>query len=184
MASSRRTWGRLARYLPFEWLVDCERSGQGISVLDPICPFLYGGIRVYATREAKCPEFRRFLFSRIFAIIDGVKPSQKYSIDERISAWQDWGRVCFYCDVPLSRPGTKAGRKTHFDHLIPDALGGSDELENLRPSCRRCNCDKSTTSLDVFVERKLASVRRQESRLVALGELLAKLEPEESNLEI
>jgi len=111
-----------------------------------------------------------------------LKPSQKYRLEERVSAWEDWGKVCFYCDVPLARPGTRAGRKTHFDHLIPDALGGSDELENLRPSCRRCNCDKSTTPLEVFVERKLASVRRQESRLVALGELLKKLEPEESNL--
>jgi len=110
-------------------------------------------------------------------------PSKKYSVDERVDAWNEWQRKCFYCDAPLSRPGTYAGRKTQFDHLIPASQGGSDELENLRPCCRRCNADKSTTSLELFVERKLASVRRQEARLVQLREVIQKLELEESNLE-
>mgnify|MGYP003633409331 CR=1 FL=1 len=110
-------------------------------------------------------------------------PSKKYSIDERISSWEDFGKVCYYCDAPVARPGSYAGRKTHFDHVIPAALGGSDELENLRPSCRDCNCSKSTTPLEIWVDRKLEEVRRQESRLAEIREMIEKLELEESNLE-
>jgi 5-methylcytosine-specific restriction endonuclease McrA len=40
-----------------------------------------------------------------------------------------WGRSCWRC-------GAYAGT---VDHVLPVALGGGHELDNLRPCCRRCN---------------------------------------------
>jgi len=40
-----------------------------------------------------------------------------------------YGRVCVHCGAPA----------TDVDHLVPIAVGGDDSLENLRPSCARCN---------------------------------------------
>lgn len=43
--------------------------------------------------------------------------------------------LCEYCHSPEF---VNTDRFT-VDHLIPQSLGGSDELENLALSCRRCN---------------------------------------------
>ena len=39
---------------------------------------------------------------------------------------------CFYC----------GGKFEHIDHIVPRSAGGSELLENLVPSCRRCNLRK------------------------------------------
>jgi 5-methylcytosine-specific restriction endonuclease McrA len=41
-----------------------------------------------------------------------------------------WGRACWRC-------GAYAGT---VDHVVPVVLGGSHDLDNLRPACQRCNC--------------------------------------------
>lgn len=43
--------------------------------------------------------------------------------------------VCEYCHSPEQ---LSANRFT-VDHVIPKSLGGSDELDNLTLTCRRCN---------------------------------------------
>lgn len=42
------------------------------------------------------------------------------------------GDRCFYC-------GEVA---TTIDHFVPRSKGGSDDIANLLPCCRRCNCRK------------------------------------------
>jgi 5-methylcytosine-specific restriction endonuclease McrA len=39
------------------------------------------------------------------------------------------GTTCYWCPAPA----------TSVDHLVPQALGGGEELSNLVPACRRCN---------------------------------------------
>lgn len=34
--------------------------------------------------------------------------------------------------------------KTHYDHIVPDALGGEPTLENCSPKCAACHSDKTT----------------------------------------
>jgi hypothetical protein len=36
------------------------------------------------------------------------------------------------------------------DHIAPQRLGGSDEFDNLNPSCRSCNHYKRANSLEGF----------------------------------
>ena len=44
-------------------------------------------------------------------------------------------RTCWMC----------RGTATTADHYQPRALGGGDELDNLRPACRRCNSARGTS---------------------------------------
>ena len=40
--------------------------------------------------------------------------------------------ICVNCDAPA----------THVDHIVPKALGGTDELTNLQAMCATCNLKK------------------------------------------
>ena len=95
-------------------------------------------------------------------------PSQKYSVEERRQLWEDGGRMCFYCDKSLPKPGTKAGKACHFDHLVPVSKGGSDCLSNLRASCKRCNTEKSNTEYEAFLKKQHAVTLKKLNRLATL----------------
>ena len=100
------------------------------------------------------------------------KPSAIYSLDIRIAAWEDAGRMCHYCDRPVPRPGTKGGYGTHIDHVVPVAKGGSHDMENLVVSCKRCNREKGSKSYRDYLEWRLALSKQQAKRI---QELLGKM---------
>lgn len=52
----------------------------------------------------------------------------------------------------LRMPGC-LGVATTKDHLIPHSLGGKDTLENLRPSCKRCNSKRHNRVLNGYGAR-------------------------------
>ncbi len=57
---------------------------------------------------------------------------------------RSWGK-CAYCGatgVPLTR-----------DHVIPLRRGGSNDIGNILPACRLCNCRKGTLTADEFRAR-------------------------------
>lgn len=56
--------------------------------------------------------------------------SGRYAQERTAACLEAWGRTCHLC----SRAGA-----TSADHLIPRTLGGSDDLENLRPAHKLCN---------------------------------------------
>jgi 5-methylcytosine-specific restriction endonuclease McrA len=47
----------------------------------------------------------------------------------RRAVFQRYGRQCWRCGRPA---GT-------IDHVLPQVLGGSDDISNLRPACAHCN---------------------------------------------
>lgn len=55
------------------------------------------------------------------------------------------GNVCFYCGEakPLTR-----------DHNTPLTRGGTDNISNILPACRSCNCRKSTKTAREFLATK------------------------------
>ena len=61
---------------------------------------------------------------------------------------------CEYCKARL-----QVG-KFHYDHEIPAALGGSNDLENCKVACEACHSEK-TTQLDV---PQIAKAKRQQAR--------------------
>lgn len=92
------------------------------------------------------------------------------------------GHTCRYCgaqapDVPLT-----------VDHVIPRALGGSDDTTNLVTACRDCNYGKGSTSPDEHIVadvdaasllfakamERAAAIRHAE--LAGLGEMVDKFD--------
>ena len=61
------------------------------------------------------------------------------------------GGKCAYCAVVLT---VDAGNPTSYepDHVLPVALGGSDDVANLIPSCRRCNRAKRDKTALRFID--------------------------------
>lgn len=53
------------------------------------------------------------------------------------------GGICAKCGRPLPI------EKTTIDHLIPKYRGGTDEISNLIPMCKRCNKQKGSRIVDV-----------------------------------
>jgi 5-methylcytosine-specific restriction endonuclease McrA len=48
-------------------------------------------------------------------------------------------RRCEYCRAPQAVTGVRY----HLDHIIPESLGGPDNMENLALACPMCNSYKS-----------------------------------------
>ena len=53
---------------------------------------------------------------------------------------------CVYCAIELT---TLVGHphSFHADHVLPVALGGTEDIANLVPACAKCNMKKSTKTL-------------------------------------
>jgi 5-methylcytosine-specific restriction endonuclease McrA len=50
---------------------------------------------------------------------------------------------CAYCGVILLKGW-------HIDHITPKVFGGTNDLENLNPSCKECNTYKCHTDLEGY----------------------------------
>jgi 5-methylcytosine-specific restriction endonuclease McrA len=55
---------------------------------------------------------------------------------------------CAYCGCVLEKGW-------QVDHIIPKVDGGKDDLNNLHPSCPKCNGFKKYTSLNYFKDRMI-----------------------------
>lgn len=62
----------------------------------------------------------------------------------RVKVWEKYGGFCAYCGCKLTL------EKTHIDHIQPKYLLGTDGIDNLNPSCQRCNTWKKTFSIEEF----------------------------------
>lgn len=50
----------------------------------------------------------------------------------------------------------------HIDHIKPVSAGGTDDVDNLMPSCAQCNNFKSSSSLETFRNELQQQVIRAE----------------------
>lgn len=75
------------------------------------------------------------------------------------------GGVCHYC-------GDAA---THVDHIVPRALGGTDDLGNLIAACRACNLHKHCVRLPPDAERRALAAAEAARQKVLDGPDLIKL---------
>jgi len=58
-----------------------------------------------------------------------------------------YGARCFYCEHSLEV------KEIQIEHIEPRSGGGSDDIENLVPSCRRCNSEKGPLPLEVWASK-------------------------------
>lgn len=65
--------------------------------------------------------------------------------DLRMYVWDKTGGICWYCGVQ-----TNPFRDFACDHVIPVVSGGTNDLYNLVPACRRCNSQKHAMSVEHY----------------------------------
>jgi 5-methylcytosine-specific restriction endonuclease McrA len=76
----------------------------------------------------------------------------RYTEQEWLDLCAKYGNICLWCD-----------RKTVLtvDHIVPICRGGSNDISNIQPLCRRCNSEKGTRIMnfrrqhDYFIENFL-----------------------------
>jgi 5-methylcytosine-specific restriction endonuclease McrA len=76
----------------------------------------------------------------LLAIIGTDKTFERLVIGAGEEAWVG---KCLHCNTRLTVAidGTPISRAT-IEHIVPKALGGTDELANLGVACSRCNHEK------------------------------------------
>ncbi len=79
---------------------------------------------------------------------------REFSAKTKVAAYERSQGRCEACALPL-----QTGR-FHYDHIIPDGLGGEPTLENCAVICRACHDDK-THKGDV---PRIAKMKRQRVR--------------------
>jgi hypothetical protein len=64
----------------------------------------------------------------------------------RNKVWNKSDGHCYYCGVKII-PFGRDDNSYSVDHVIPRVRGGTDDIENLVPCCRRCNSSKRDKGL-------------------------------------
>lgn len=86
-------------------------------------------------------------------------PRREFSKAVKVAAFNRCERAGFKCENPACGAPLTTGR-FHYDHVIPDALGGEPTLENCAVVCVVCHAEK-TRGEDV---PRIAKAKRQEAR--------------------
>ena len=68
---------------------------------------------------------------------------QEFPTKVKLAAFEACGGRCYHCDIKI-----RSGNGPHYDHRVPDALGGKPTAENVQVLCKTCHRLK-TSSEDV-----------------------------------
>lgn len=64
----------------------------------------------------------------------------------RAAVWDKTNGTCWYCGKQMH----PFKHEFSIDHFIPSSKGGKDELSNLVPACKACNCGKNNRTIEEF----------------------------------
>lgn len=84
---------------------------------------------------------------------------REFTAKVKVAAYERSGGKCEACTAPL-----RVGH-VHYDHVVPDALGGEPTLMNCAVLCTACHAVK-TTRQDV---PQIAKMKRQRSAHIGAG---------------
>ena len=73
---------------------------------------------------------------------------------------QKYQYTCVYCQKCAFQHGKLTGIRLEIDHVVPRSKGGSDRVNNLVLACHKCNQNKGSLSLEVFLKNKPAVLKR------------------------
>jgi len=81
-----------------------------------------------------------------------------FTIKIRIKVFKKTKGKCFYCGMKLVLDSY------HIDHAHPKSKGGSDDINNLLPSCGTCNLQKGCLTIEGYraalTERVLVPLKK------------------------
>lgn len=101
----------------------------------------------YTPRDHLPPSFLEDLVARTHGL-----PIKRYVLPWhlRLAVWGKTDGLCHHCGVAMA---VEHGLPHSFqvDHFVALANGGSNDIENLVPSCARCNASKGKKTADTFV---------------------------------
>lgn len=69
-----------------------------------------------------------------------------------VKLWYQIRNIVFKRDNYTCQYCGKRGGKLEVDHIIPISKGGTNDIENLATSCRKCNRQKYNKSAQEFIE--------------------------------
>jgi len=119
----------------------CQNCGKAFTIIQAgvkrnrgnYCSFECGrlGIRVHATATAAKRFFRR----KRENILRASRKLEKFHTDEEWNALlAKHGGRCVICG---------STKRIERDHIIPLSKGGTDDIGNIQPLCKTCNCRKN-----------------------------------------
>lgn len=89
-------------------------------------------------------------------------PRSSMTTKRKLEVMVKWGH-CYLCLAKLD-----SLEKTQFDHVIPLELGGTDDIDNIKPAHAECHREKTRTDAkDIAKMRR--RIRKEEEHLVRLG---------------
>ena len=74
---------------------------------------------------------------------------------EKLRRWDEVGRVCMVCKLPCA----PAGPDVIWDHRVPLAIGGTNDLANMEPH-HAGGCAKRKTAQDARTRAKVNRLRK------------------------
>ena len=99
-------------------------------------------------------------YNDAFLLIDiskyKIKCVRKRMYSINVKEWKRIARIVFERDGYICAYCGKLGGMLEVDHIIPYSKGGSDILNNLTTSCRKCNRQKKDKSVESFNAWKAA----------------------------
>lgn len=72
--------------------------------------------------------------------------------EKRLKVYNKFGGRCAYCGKEIEY------KDMQVDHIKPKCQGGTDNIDNLFPTCRLCNHYKRECSPQVYKEWKLSTL--------------------------
>lgn len=79
---------------------------------------------------------------------------QTFSPTERLKLFLEANGCCAQCCLKI-----QPGKRWDIDHVIPLALGGSNDARNLQVLCQACHLEKTKTDLSTTAKSKRRQLR-------------------------
>ena len=89
-------------------------------------------------------------YDKYIEYLEKKRTTRLYNID--VSLWYKLLSFIFKRDNYTCQYCGSIGGKLEGDHIIPISKGGTNDLENLTTSCRKCNRQKKDKTVEEFIE--------------------------------